>query len=106
MELPKNFRELVKSYPDVARAYEALANSCYKAGPLDMKTAHLIKLGMAMASHSEGATHTHVRLAKKYGATDEEIKHVALLGLTTLGWPLLGAAWSWINDVLKAGAKK
>jgi alkylhydroperoxidase/carboxymuconolactone decarboxylase family protein YurZ len=73
---------------------------CYSAGPLDRKTAHLIKLGMSIGAFSEGSTHTHVRLAKEAGATDEEIKHVALLALTTLGWPILGAAWSWINDIL------
>lgn len=101
MVLPKNFRDLVAAYPEVGKSYQELAENCYEAGPLDRKTAHLIKLGMAIASHSEGSTHTHVRLAKENGATDDEIKHVALLGLTTLGWPLLGAAWSWIHDVLK-----
>jgi len=55
---------------------------------------------MTMAMMSEGGTHSHVRLAKEAGATTEEIEHVALLALTTLGWPVLGAAWSWIHDTL------
>ncbi|MFQ5815909.1 MAG: carboxymuconolactone decarboxylase family protein [Candidatus Hydrothermarchaeaceae archaeon] len=101
MVLPKNFRGLVATYPEVGKAYQVLAEGCYEAGPLDRKTAHLIKLGMSIASHSEGSTHTHVRLAKENGATDDEIRHVALLALTTLGWPLLGAAWSWVNDMLE-----
>jgi alkylhydroperoxidase/carboxymuconolactone decarboxylase family protein YurZ len=99
--LPKNFRDLVREYPEIGEEYKKLSESCYKTGPLDRKTAHLVKLGMSIAVHSEGGTHTHVRLAKEAGASDDEIRHVALLALTTLGWPLLGAAWSWINDVLE-----
>jgi len=99
--LPKNFRDLISAYPDIGNSYKDLSESCYSAGPLDRKTAHLIKLGMAIASRSEGSTHTHVRLAMENGASDDEVRHVALLALTTLGWPLLGAAWSWINDTLE-----
>lgn len=101
MVLPKNFRDVVKAYPDIGRLYNELSEKCYEAGPLDRKTAHLIKLGMAIASHSEGSTHTHVRLAKANGATDDEIRHTVILALSTLGWPLMGAAWSWVNDLLK-----
>ncbi|MFQ5800346.1 MAG: carboxymuconolactone decarboxylase family protein [Candidatus Hydrothermarchaeales archaeon] len=100
MALPKNFRNLVEAYPETGKHYKELSESCYEAGPLDRKTAHLVKLGMAIASHSEGATHSHVRLAREAGATDNEIRHVVLLALTTLGWPVGGAAWSWVNDVL------
>jgi alkylhydroperoxidase/carboxymuconolactone decarboxylase family protein YurZ len=100
MTLPKNFRDLIEEYPEIGGLYKELSENCYNGGPLDRKTAHLIKLGMSIAIHSEGGTHTHVRLAKEAGATDDEIRHVALLALTTLGWPVLGAAWSWINDVL------
>jgi alkylhydroperoxidase/carboxymuconolactone decarboxylase family protein YurZ len=100
MTLPKNFRELIEDYPDIGKSYKELSENCYNAGPLDRKTAHLIKLGMSIASQSEGGTHTHVRLAKEAGATDDEIKHVVFLALTTLGWPALGAAWSWVKDVI------
>jgi alkylhydroperoxidase/carboxymuconolactone decarboxylase family protein YurZ len=100
MALPKNFMDLKKEYPEIAKNYKDLSEKCFDAGPLDRKTAHLIKLGMSIASHSEGSAHTHVRLAKEAGATDDEIRHVVLLSLTTLGWPVLGAAWSWVNDVL------
>ena len=100
MALPKNFRDLLSEYPEVGKRYKDLSESCYKAGPLDRKTAHLIKLGMSIAIRSEGSTHTHIRLAKEAGATDDEIRHVVVLSLTTLGWPNLGAAWSWANDVL------
>lgn len=100
MTLPKNFMELIKEYPQIGDDFRKLSDACYEAGPLDRKTAHLIKLGMAIASHSEGAAHTQVRRAKESGASDEEIRHVVILSLTTLGWPMMGAAWSWIQDVL------
>jgi len=100
LTLPKNFRDLVKEYPEIGGAYKELSENCYNAGPLERKTAHLIKLGMSIARNSEGGAHSHARLAKEAGATDDEIRHAVLLSLTTLGWPALGAAWSWVNDVL------
>ncbi|RMF90621.1 MAG: carboxymuconolactone decarboxylase family protein [Methanobacteriota archaeon] len=99
--LPDVFREIVEEYPEVSEAHREMAEACYRAGPLDRKTAHLIKLGMAIALKSEGAVHGQVRQAKKHGATDDEIRHVVLLSLSTLGWPAMGAAWSWINDEIK-----
>ncbi len=99
-DLPPNFRTIVEEYPEIGKLYKELSNACYEAGPIDKKTAHLIKLGMSMAAQSEGGTHAQVRRAKDAGATTEEIQHVAILALTTLGWPLMGAVWSWINDVV------
>lgn len=100
MALPKNFVSLLEKFPDVSANYKTLSESCYSAGPLDRKSAHLIKLGMSIALMSEGGVHSHVRLAKEAGATNEEIEHVTVLAMTTLGWPVLGAAWSWIHDTL------
>ncbi len=77
LALPKNFVNLLEKFPEVGTHYKELSESCYNAGPLDRKTAHLIKLGMSIALMSEGGVHSHVRLAKEAGATKEEIEHSA-----------------------------
>ena len=35
------------------------------------------------------------------GITPEEIKHVALLAMTTLGFPSTVTAYTWVNDELR-----
>ena len=48
----------------------------------------------------EGAVHSHTRKAIIAGASHEEIRHVAILSLPTIGLPSMMAALSWIDDVL------
>ena len=47
---------------------------------------------------SEGATHSAVRNARSVGITQEEIDHVALLAVSTLGMPAATRAFTWIRD--------
>jgi alkylhydroperoxidase/carboxymuconolactone decarboxylase family protein YurZ len=49
----------------------------------------------------EGAVHRHTRRALQAGCTPEEIRHVVRLAATTLGFPGMMAAWSWVDDVLQ-----
>jgi AhpD family alkylhydroperoxidase len=99
-ELPPRFRQFDQQYPAVMRAYEALGVATQDAGPLDPKTRELVKLGIAIGARSEGATHSHTRRALEAGATSEEIRHVVLLVTTTLGFPAMMAAMTWVEDVL------
>lgn len=55
---------------------------------------------MAIGARMEGAVHAQVRRALEDGAVPAEIRHVALLGLTTLGFPATMAALTWVEDVL------
>ena len=86
------------SYPDVWRAFSELADACHSAGPLDERTRRLVKLAFAIASGLEGATHSAVRHAKDAGIGEEEMSHVAVLAITTLGFPSAMRAMSWISD--------
>lgn len=99
-QLPGNYRRFRDEFPEVARAYDALGDATYKAGPMDAKTAQLIKLALSIGAGLEGATHSHVRRAIEAGATPEEIKQVVALAVTTLGFPSAAAAYSWITDEL------
>jgi AhpD family alkylhydroperoxidase len=99
MAKPKHFNRLAKHYPDYAAAVEHLGETVKKAGPLDAKVAELIQLAAAAAVHSEGSVHSHARRAQKAGATPEELQHAILLLTSTIGFPAVAAALSWIDDV-------
>jgi len=58
-----------------------LGERCHEARPLDERTRRLVKLALSVGAGLEGATHSAVRNARKSGITDEEISHVAVLGL-------------------------
>jgi alkylhydroperoxidase/carboxymuconolactone decarboxylase family protein YurZ len=98
---PKRFQQFQKKYKKVSDAYERLGTAVHGAGPLDEKTRALVKLGISSGARLEGAVHSHVRKALDAGATPEEMRHVALLALPTIGLPSMMAAMSWIDDVLK-----
>lgn len=100
VELPQRYLDFAKSYPEIHEAYEALGEHCHAAGPLDEKTRRLIKLGIAVASRTEGGVHAQVRQAMNAGITAEEIRHCVLLALPTIGWPATIAALTWADDSL------
>ena len=89
-----------KRYPDVFEAYERLGKACRDAGPLAAKDAALLKLAIAIGARLEGAVHSHVRRSLEAGASPDECRHVVLLATTTLGFPAMMAALSWVEDVL------
>ncbi|PYT36563.1 MAG: hypothetical protein DMF52_06820 [Acidobacteria bacterium] len=60
-KVPGWYKEQKRNYPEVFRAYEDLGEVCRKAGPLDGKTATLVKLGIAVGTRHEGAVHSHTR---------------------------------------------
>jgi alkylhydroperoxidase/carboxymuconolactone decarboxylase family protein YurZ len=99
--LPRPLREFIKKYPDIWEAYENLGNRCHEAGPLDERTRRLVKLGIAIGARLEGAVHSHTKRAIEGGISEDEILHVALLAITTIGFPSTIAATTWIKDVLK-----
>ena len=98
-KLPSAYVKFTRTFPKVARAHDQLGEAA-AAGPLDQRTAHLVKLGMAMGARSEGAVHSHARRALAAGATPAQVRHVAALAVPTLGFPGAAAAFTWIEDVL------
>ena len=98
--IPTRFKEFGQKYPEIMEAYEALGIATQQAGPLDVRTRALVKLGIAVGSWREGAVHSHTRRALEAGCTAEEIRHVVLLACTTLGFPSMMAAMTWVQDIL------
>lgn len=100
-KLPKRFVQFKADYPEVFKAYDSLGNATQEAGPLDTKTRALVKLSLAIGSGMEGGVHSHTRRALEAGVTADEIRHAVLLGTTTLGFPTMMKAMSWVDDVIK-----
>ncbi len=97
---PVSLQAFSQRYPEVGAAFAALGQACHeKGGPLDEKTRRLAKLALAIGSQHEGAVHSATRHALEAGVTPEELMHVAILAITTIGWPGAYAAMTWIADL-------
>ena len=99
--LPDIYKEFRHAFPEIADDYDKLALKCHEWGPLDAKTRRLIKLGIAIGVNSEGGVRSHARRALEEGVSPDEIRHAALLALTTAGFPNMIAAVKWVDEVLK-----
>lgn len=102
--LPAIYQDLRDRYPDVLAAQDHLAAAVQSSGPLDARTQRLVKLGLAVGSLAEGAVRSNTRKALELGVTEQEIEQVALLAITTRGFPAAVASWGWIREVLEARA--
>lgn len=103
--LPAHFRSLQGRFPKVMAAVEGLGTAARQQGPLDVRTAHLVQLAASAALQSEGAVHSHAQRAMASGATPEEIYHAVLLLVSTIGFPRVAAAVSWLDDVFEQPPK-
>ncbi len=99
-ELPAAYRRFAAAHPAVMAAYERLGAAALSEGPLDRRTAELVKLGIAVGARLEGAVHAHVRRALAAGATPDDVRHAVRLAITTIGFPGMMAAATWVEDVL------
>ena len=97
---PAFYERMKEQYPELVRSYESLGDAARQAGPLDEKTMALVKLGLSIGAGMEGSTHSSVRKAVAAGCSPEEIQHVAVLSVTTLGFPSMMRARAWVEDVL------
>jgi alkylhydroperoxidase/carboxymuconolactone decarboxylase family protein YurZ len=96
----ETYQRFRKQHPDYFGAIEALGTAVRKAGPLDEQVIQLVQLGAAAAIRSEGAVHSHARRALEAGASPQQIRHALLSITSTIGFPTVIAALSWVDDVL------
>ena len=96
---PKYYQSITRKYPHYMAALNAVGKAAANAGPLTEKTLHLVQIGAAAAIRSEGAVHSHTRRALAAGATRDEVQHAVIAATSTIGFPNVMAALSWINDV-------
>ena len=101
-KLPEHYLFEKKTHQAFIAAVEDLGTVLRQQGPLDEKTANLIQLAAAIAIHSEGAVHSHIRRAIDSGASADEVYHAIVLLTSTVGFPTVSAALSWAGDVTRA----
>jgi len=104
--LPPSVASFQQKHAAIWDAFAELGEKCHESGPLEEKTRRLVKLAMAVAFRHEGAVHSAVRNALRSGVSREEIEHVAILGITTIGWPATNAAITWIEDAFSRDAER
>ena len=80
---PAAYRDFVKRYPQLGKAWE-LIGEAGAAGPLDAKTARLVKLGIAIGAMREGAVHSSVRKALASGLDQSALEQVVALAASTI----------------------
>ena len=95
---PRMHTEFVERFPELGKAWELMSQAGDK-GPLDAKTARLIKLAVAIGAGGQGAVHASVRKGVALGITAAEVDQVVALASSTVGLPAAVAAWSWSRDV-------
>ena len=102
---PRAFVEFSGRFPKLARAWDLLGEGGSE-GPLDPKTCRLIKLGISIATRSEGATHSAARKAMAEGASEAEIYQVVALAASNVGMPSAVAAFTWIREEISSPKAK
>jgi alkylhydroperoxidase/carboxymuconolactone decarboxylase family protein YurZ len=105
-KLPAGAAKIAKKYPPVWTAYQQLGAACAGSGPLDARTLRLVKLAIAVGAASEGAVHSHARRALSEGLSADELLHVSVLAIPSLGLAKAVAAMTWIEDIVKGGARR
>jgi 4-carboxymuconolactone decarboxylase len=100
LQVPTRYLRFGQNYPKIFEAYQALGAATQEAGPLTPRERALVKLAIAIGSRMEGAVHSHCRRAIEARCTPEDIKHLVLLGTTTIGFPQMMTAMSWVEDIL------
>lgn len=98
--LPGQYGAVREKFEEYFTALNNLGKTAREAGPLDEKTSHLIQLAAAAAVRSEGAVHSHTRRALAAGASSDELYHALLLLTSTIGFPTVSAALSWVEDII------
>ncbi len=104
--LPISYERFKREFPEIEKEFEELAKRCHAAGPLDEKTRRLVKLAIAIGSGSQGAIKSHTRRAITMGISPDEIRHVVLLSLTTIGFPKMISALNNVFEAFEEGPTK
>jgi 4-carboxymuconolactone decarboxylase len=104
-ELPLTPNRLAAARPELWAAFQKLGEQTSHAGPLSARERRLVHLALALGADSQGATHSHARRAVTEGLSAADLEHVALLAITTLGWPQAMRGLTWIQDVTSGPTK-
>jgi alkylhydroperoxidase/carboxymuconolactone decarboxylase family protein YurZ len=74
-----------KEAPEVAKAFDGLIDALKSTTGLEAKTKQLVYIGIKSALGDATSVYYHVIMAKKLGATRDEIKDTVLITLSVCG---------------------
>jgi 4-carboxymuconolactone decarboxylase len=97
---PRTFDEFSETFPTLRKAWDMLGDAGAE-GPLDEKTARLVKLGITIGAMREGGVHSAARKARGSGVSEEEMRQVVALAASVIGMASTVAVWTWVRDVAK-----
>ncbi len=100
-ELPNHYVSIKKRFEEYGEVLSDLGRVVKDTGPLDEKTSQLVQLAASAAIRSEGAVHSHAKRAMELGASSDEVYHSLILLTSTIGFPNVAAAISWVDDLFK-----
>lgn len=101
-KIPKTYLKFRQDYPEVAQHYERLGRQLAELGALDARTVALVKLALAVAQQRQGGVHSAARKGLDAGLSANEMRQVALMAITTIGFSSAMAAFTWVGDVIDA----
>jgi len=99
--IPKPYKQMHQSHPELMQAYESFGHAAREAGPLSAREVALVKLAISIGAGLEGAAHSHCRKALEAGCSRDDLRHVAILSAPTTGFPTMMRARSWVEDELE-----
>jgi 4-carboxymuconolactone decarboxylase len=99
--LPKHYVSIRKRFEEYGSVLSDLGRTVRDSGPIDEKNSQLIQLAASAAIRSEGAVHSHAKQALEQGATADEVYQTLLLLTSTIGFPNVAAAISWVDDLFE-----
>lgn len=99
--VPKPYKQMHQTYPELMQAYENFGKQTRDAGPLSQREVSLVKLAISIGAGLQGASHSHCRKAIEAGCSAADLRHVAILSAPTIGFPTMMRARSWVEDVVE-----
>ena len=96
------YEDFAHRFPRLAEAW-ALAAEAGAVGPLDERTARLVKLALAVGAQREMAVRASAAKARAMGIEPEAIEQVVAIAASALCLPAVVETWEWIADGLERG---
>lgn len=91
---PQAYEDFTARFPSLAEAWTLMRREA-EAGPVDVRTLRLVKLGIAVGCRHEGAVRSAARRARAEGIPLGEVEQVIASAASTVGLPATVAAFGW-----------
>lgn len=100
-KVPRSWQRFAARYPAVAAAYDALSDTCRRAGPLDEQSVALAKLAVSVGGSIDRTVHIHAKKALRAGVSPDALRQVALIAMPTIGLARALDALRWIEESIE-----